>query len=213
MKINSFKIGLALTGVAMVALPALTLAATLNRQLDVGSRGTDVSSLQTFLAQDVALYPQGLVTGYFGGMTSSAVSNFQTRNGLDAVGRVGPLTLPVINNQMINGLVGATTKDPIIYNVNVNVNSNNATVNWSTNKNARGVVYYSSVPLDLVEGTNTTVATVSGYTVMTDSNLRTTQNVSIQNLQPNTTYYYLVDSIDQNGNESISWPSTFHTSN
>ncbi len=211
MKKNSFKIGLTLTGALMIALPALTLADTLTRQLEIGSTGTDVSSVQTFLAKDVTIYPEGLVTGYFGSLTSAAVSRFQTRNGIDAVGRIGPVTIPVINAQM--GGVAAYTKDPIIYNVNVSVNSNSAVVNWTTNNNAKGIVYYSNVPLDLVEGSATTKATVSGYVVSTDSNLRTTQNVSIPNLQANTTYYYLVDSIDQSGNESISWPSTFHTSN
>ncbi len=211
MKTNSFKIGLALTGALMIALPALTLADTLTRQLEIGSTGTDVSSVQTFLAKDVTLYPEGLVTGYFGSLTSAAVSRFQTRNGIDAVGRIGPVTIPVINAQM--GGVAAYTKDPIISNVNVNVNSNSATVNWTTNNNAKGIVYYSNVPLVLVEGSDTTRATVSGYIVSTDSNLRTAQNVSIPNLQANTTYYYLVDSIDQSGNESISWPSSFHTSN
>ncbi|MCL9971914.1 MAG: peptidoglycan-binding protein, partial [Candidatus Pacebacteria bacterium] len=61
---------------AVVALPVLTFAATLERQLEVGMTGTDVSALQTYLAADPTLYPQGLVTGYYGFLTKSAVSNF-----------------------------------------------------------------------------------------------------------------------------------------
>lgn len=213
MKTNSFKIGVVLTGALLIVLPALTLAATFNRQLDLGSTGTDVSSLQSFLAQDPTLYPQGLVTGYFGSLTSAAVSNFQTRNGIQAVGRVGPVTLPVLNAQVANGIVGATTGGPVISYVNVNTSRNNATVNWTTNKNTKGVVYYSTSPLVLLEQTDTSPSSISGMTTMTNSNYRTSQNVALQNLQPNTTYYYLVDSIDQSGNENISWPSTFLTTN
>ena len=180
-KINRFLVGAGVTvaGVLALSLPAFAYT-TLTRQLDIGSQGSDVSEVQTFLAQDPALYPQGLVTGYFGNLTAAAVSNFQTRNGISAVGRVGPVTLVALNNQMGSGLTLGTTKDPVISSVNVNVSRNSATVNWNTNKNAKGVVYYNSSPLVLTEGTDTSSASVSGYTVMTDSNLRTTQNVLFQ---------------------------------
>ena len=42
-----------------VIVPTLTEAATLNRQLELGMSGSDVSDLQTFLAQDPTIYPQG----------------------------------------------------------------------------------------------------------------------------------------------------------
>lgn len=60
---------------------------TANRDLSVGSRGADVSSLQQFLvAQN---YPGGgswMVTGYFGAATRVALMNFQTTRGLFASG-------------------------------------------------------------------------------------------------------------------------------
>ena len=74
---------LAIIGVVsllMLSFAMIASAATLTRQLEVGSRGQDVSDLQAFLAKDSTIYPQGLVTGYFGSMTQTAVSNFQTRN-------------------------------------------------------------------------------------------------------------------------------------
>jgi len=37
--------------------------------------------------------------------------------------------------------------------------------------------------------------------------------VSLQNLQPNTTYFYLIYTTDQKGNVSVTWPSTFQTTN
>ena len=94
-----------LLAIVLVSSPVVTFASVLNRSLGLESTGSDVSALQTFLAQDSTLYPRGLVTGYYGFLTKAAVSNFQTRNGIDAVGVVGPITLPVLNIQMANGMV------------------------------------------------------------------------------------------------------------
>ena len=174
----------------------------------MGSRGSDVASLQTFLASDITLYPQGLVTSYFGFLTKSAVSNFQSRNGLPAVGRVGPMTLPVLNLQMA-GTVGNSASAPIISSVRVDTSRNSATVIWATNESAQGLVYYNTSPLSTYENVNS--VTVSGNTAMTDSNFRTSQSVSLQNLQANTTYYYLVYTTDQTGNVSVTWPTSFRT--
>ena len=50
----------------VVATPAFVFADTFNRELSFGMSGSDVSVLQTYLAHDASIYPQGLVTGYFG---------------------------------------------------------------------------------------------------------------------------------------------------
>lgn len=50
--------------------------------LSVGSRSADVTLLQQFLAKDKSLYPERLVTGYFGPATKRAVGRFQIRFGL-----------------------------------------------------------------------------------------------------------------------------------
>jgi len=57
----------------------------------------DVRRLQTLLATDKLIYPQGLVTGYFGSLTFQAVKKFQEVHGvavqnMAGVGVVGPLT-------------------------------------------------------------------------------------------------------------------------
>ena len=200
----------AVMALAFMALPMISHADALNRQLDLGMSGSDVSALQTFLAQDNTIYPQGLVTGYFGMLTQSAVSNFQSRNGLDNVGRVGPLTLSVLNTQMTNGMASSAAA-PYISSVFVSTARNNANVSWNTNEFAKGVVYYSTSPLTTYENANS--VNVSGNSTMTDTNFKNAQNVSLQNLQPNTTYYYLIYSTDQNGNVSVTWPSTFQTTN
>ena len=46
---------------------------TISSYLDFGERNSDVTSLQQFLAADVSVYPEGLVTGYFGSLTRAAV--------------------------------------------------------------------------------------------------------------------------------------------
>jgi len=197
---------------ALVMVPAFAGADVLYRQLEIGSRGTDVGSLQTFLARDVTLYPEGLVTNYFGNLTSSAVARFQTRNGLPSVGRVGPMTLPVINAQMALGMnTGTDVASAYISNVVVNTTTSGASVAWNTNELAKGVVYYSSSPLVTYERTNS--VDVSGLTASTDATLRYSQNVGVSGLQRNTVYYYLVYTTDQAGNVSVTWPSTFVTNN
>lgn len=213
MKNNILKFSLIVAVVAIIAVPALSYAQTLTRQLEVGSTGSDVQALQSFLAQDSSLYPQGLVTSYYGFLTKAAVSNFQSRNGISAVGRVGPVTLPVLNFQMSQGMNGGTAtggQAPVITSVSIFTNSSSATIEWNTNESAKGVVYYSSNPLILTEYINS-VTVSNGNAAMTDMVYRTSQSVSIQNLNNNTTYYYMVYTTDQTGNVSVTWPSTFRT--
>src|SRR3989344_3464332 len=69
----------------------------IENRLRVGSTGEEVRSLQQILASDPTLYPEGLVTGFYGPLTARAVSRFQAKLRLDQVGQVGPLTLAKIN--------------------------------------------------------------------------------------------------------------------
>lgn len=64
----------------------------LTRSLSRGSSGEDVRALQKFLSEDRDLYPEGLVTGYYGPLTESAVKRWQARRGLEVVGSVGQKT-------------------------------------------------------------------------------------------------------------------------
>jgi peptidoglycan hydrolase-like protein with peptidoglycan-binding domain len=225
---------------AAVSIPAFAYADTLNRDLVPGMSGADVSALQSFLATRPAVYPQGLVTGYYGFLTEAAVSNFQVNNGIDGVGTVGPITLPVLNLQIsqgamasggvstmnggnvANGTVYTATANnsvtgtggtaPIITNVAISTARNSATVTWNTDQAATGVVYYNTSPLNL-NASLTNVGVSGGYSAMTDSSFRNFQSVSLSNLAANTTYYYMVYTTDQGGNVSVSWPSTFQTTN
>ncbi len=170
--------------------------------------GSDVSALQTFLAKDKTIYPQGLVTGFFGTLTTSAVSNFQARNGIATVGRVGPVTLAAINAQMNGDVVS-----PGIYNLNINASSNSATFSWNTNENSSAVIYYGTSYPNMTESSATTGVSIGGSSYLVNSNLQTAHNGMITSLSPNTTYYYVVYVRDGSGNENITWPATFHTSN
>lgn len=147
----SFGIVLVAVIAISVCIPLSANADSLYRELQLGMSGSDVSSLQTFLMKDKSLYPQGQVTGYFGSLTKKAVSTFQSRNGIKAIGRVGPATLKAINAQINNvssvDLNTSSTVDKKLVinttNVATNVKVNEvkvnepSTVNTNTNINSK----------------------------------------------------------------------------
>ncbi|OGZ79635.1 MAG: hypothetical protein A2358_01570 [Candidatus Staskawiczbacteria bacterium RIFOXYB1_FULL_37_44] len=62
----------------------------LTRNLYLGSSGSDVSCLQTFLKnQGAGIYPEGLVTGNFGSLTKQAVIKFQEKYSADVLSPIG----------------------------------------------------------------------------------------------------------------------------
>ncbi|MFH0859479.1 MAG: peptidoglycan-binding protein [Patescibacteria group bacterium] len=81
------------------------------RQLREGMTGEDVKLLQEILATDPDIYPEGLVTGYFGNLTKNAVKRFQKIAGLEQVGNVGPKTVAKINELLTEG-AGKSGKVP-----------------------------------------------------------------------------------------------------
>jgi hypothetical protein len=213
MKTTTFKA----LAIAIAMLPIFSNAAMLTRQLEMGMSGADISTLQTYLAQDVTIYPQGLVTGYFGFLTKSAVSNFQDRNGISRVGRVGPQTLAFINSIWVNGNNGNNNTNnyqAVIGPLSLSTSNNQVNVSWNTSVNTTAAVYYSSSPLVLNEATEYSPFTISGGMVsIMNSDLRTSHSGSITGLNNNTVYYYVVYVKDAAGNESITLPSTFQTTN
>jgi hypothetical protein len=74
------------------------------RGLQYGNTGEDVTQLQIFLKnQGVDIYPEGLITGYFGNLTKLAVQRFQekyniAKPGDEGYGYVGPKTRAKINS-------------------------------------------------------------------------------------------------------------------
>ncbi|MBI2673821.1 MAG: peptidoglycan-binding protein [Candidatus Zambryskibacteria bacterium] len=65
--------------------------------LSLGSRGEAVEALQALLAANPDIYPEGLITGYFGKATERALKRLQKENGLEQVGWVGPRTRMLLN--------------------------------------------------------------------------------------------------------------------
>lgn len=88
---------------------------TLSQNLGVGSTDGssegEVSRLQTFLSKDKAVYPEGLVTGYYGAATRAAVEKWQENHGISTVGVVGPQTRGEIAKEMERECEGASTSD------------------------------------------------------------------------------------------------------
>lgn len=97
---------------AAPAAPAIANSPVFNSDLEVGTRGDDVTRLQQLLASDASLYPEGLITGYFGKATQAAVRRFQQKQGLPAVGRVGPQTRAKLAEIFGSSSSGAITQPP-----------------------------------------------------------------------------------------------------
>lgn len=181
-------------------------------QMDPGVRGYNVTSLQTFFADNSAIYPEGLITGYFGPMTKASVIRFQKMFGYAQVGRVGPQTMAKVNNLIANGgwqgEVTNTNSDinaPMIYNLNQSLGNNSVTFSWQTNEFARAKVFYSLYPVIINEGDINSYgfSLVSGSVASADDQYRTNAQVTVSNLMPNTMYYYMVVSTDSTGNVSV----------
>jgi len=208
---KQFGLGVAAAVLSLAAIAAPAFAATISTQMDIGTQDGDVTTLQQAFAANPSIYPQGLVTGYFGPLTSQAVTNFQAAQGLPQVGRVGPLTIAAFN-QVYGGTVSGTTQDPIISAVSIAPNSSGTSLLWTTNQNATGLVYYSTSPLQVSEATGPGQAvTVNGTNVLSASSASGTSNsLLLTNLSTNTTYYYMIESVSPSG-VSVTWPSTFTT--
>jgi N-acetylmuramoyl-L-alanine amidase len=65
------------------------------RNLTVGSRGADVTALQNHLIAKG--YLASTATGYFGGLTKSALVKLQKEMGLPSTGYFGPMTRGALN--------------------------------------------------------------------------------------------------------------------
>ncbi|OGZ72968.1 MAG: hypothetical protein A2908_00110 [Candidatus Staskawiczbacteria bacterium RIFCSPLOWO2_01_FULL_38_12b] len=203
---------LLLAGMILMAKPvgAATFN-SINSRLGVGSSGSNVTNLQTFLASDHNIYPEGRITGYYGGLTRAAVMQFQVNYGISMVGVVGPITLAKMNN-VINAGYGIDVYAPSIYNISVQKTNNSATFNWATTESARGKVYYSTSPFAVSEAVgNFSAPFITGGSTMMAAFSQLNQNVSVNNLQSNTTYYYIIEVIDASGNVAVTVQSTFAT--
>jgi peptidoglycan hydrolase-like protein with peptidoglycan-binding domain len=113
--------GILLTASAAMAdtystYPLVGACTTVSRDLSTGDRGSDVTTLQTFLVNQN--YPGGgtwMITGYFGAATRQAVRNFQAQQDLPVTGTVGPQTRAAISRVSCGGYSGTDLSNPLSY--------------------------------------------------------------------------------------------------
>ncbi len=91
------------SGVAVLAFASIAGAqgTAFNTNLTVGSTGSDVVALQTWLIANGYSIPSiasgAAAKGYFGSQTKAAVQAYQTAKGIPSTGFVGPLTRGALN--------------------------------------------------------------------------------------------------------------------
>jgi peptidoglycan hydrolase-like protein with peptidoglycan-binding domain len=199
-------------------------AATISRQLDLGSTGQDVSTLQTYLSTNANWYPSGLVTGYFGNLTQGGVQKFQTAQGIvtsgtpatTGYGRVGPATLTEINEFLSSGSSNQSTlyTVPVLSPLSIRATQTTVTLSWTTNEPTIGQAYWSTSPIQSDEATGPhQTPYVSGTLALDAGGLQTNHTITISNLQPNTLYHVFTRSIDASGDMTLTLDNTFQTTN
>ncbi|HUX80942.1 MAG TPA: peptidoglycan-binding domain-containing protein [Candidatus Paceibacterota bacterium] len=209
----------ALFFVLSFSIASLAHAATITSQLDIGSTGPDVTTLQTYLSGNINWYPSGLITGYYGSLTEGGVEKFQTSEGIvssgspstTGFGRVGPITLTHLN-EIIGGNTRSSATVPVLSPVTITRGSNFATFSWTTDEPTMGQIYWDTASIRADEATGPGQTPYVSGTLVQDTQGRTTNHVvTVSNLQSNATYYYFMRSIDANGNISAIVPSSFQT--
>ncbi len=196
---------------------------TVDSQLDLGESNSDVTHLQTFFAANSSIYPEGLVTGYFGGLTRASVIRFQAQYGFDQVGRVGPMTRDKIND-LINagGWTGSTPTAPTsnlkaaaFYNIAMSQGNTSTTFTFNTDETTTARVVYSTYRLQFNEGdiNSNGFGPIGGSVVNSPNSYSQSHSITVSGLQANTIYYYTVIATDANGNASIIEPNAAYRTN
>jgi len=93
----SSPVAVPLSATVIDANPRQNESVKFTRYLQGGSKGTDVTTLQTLLKK-LGVY-NGPITGYFGILTEAGVKKYQAKNKLDQVGVVGPATRKLLNQE------------------------------------------------------------------------------------------------------------------
>lgn len=210
-----YAILLAVVGAALALSLSVERAKALtpitSTSLDLGSTGPNVTTLQTFLATSHSIYPEGLITGYFGPLTRAAVTQFQIAYNLPPVGRVGPLTSAQLNALISGGALTLDVDAPHIENVTVTTSSGQAVISWGTDESTSGKVHYSPSALQMFEVDKAkTEPQISGVVAL-DSTMSTTHSITLTGLNPHQVYYYSITSSDASQNFSVTAQGTFTT--
>jgi len=82
----------------------------IDQDLSRGDSGWQVRVLQRLLSQDSDIYPEQMVTGYFGKRTKRAVERFQREYDISPTGYVGPITRKQIHEVLLSHLCPSSDK-------------------------------------------------------------------------------------------------------
>jgi peptidoglycan hydrolase-like protein with peptidoglycan-binding domain len=197
--------GLLLGNVAMaqVTVTSVAVRPDFNLDLKLGSRGEEVTLLQNFLSKMPNVYPEALVTGYYGKLTENAVKKFQRENNIEQVGKVGPKTRAILNS-----MINKTVAQPTVYEVPM-VNALESSSSGATT----GYVFYTTNKLttsDLWYGVSSPLDSVTA-TKVSDSNKTFSHSHNLSGLATSTTYYYVVRVTDDRGNSATTTEKSFKT--
>jgi len=77
---------------SLLLIPLFSVKAIVGIIWAPGQRVQEIKNLQEILRQDPAIYPEGLVTGYFGSLTEKAIKKIQARCGLPETGQLDEAT-------------------------------------------------------------------------------------------------------------------------
>ncbi|MEK7555713.1 MAG: peptidoglycan-binding protein [Patescibacteria group bacterium] len=125
--------------VSVVEVQTSPSATFFTTTLGKGSEGSDVTKLQQYLAKDGTLYPEGLITGYYGSLTEAAVKRFQQKHNIvssgtplsTGYGTVGPKTRTTLNSLLATPLELTAPTEPSSNGASPNTPAPNRSPNLS----------------------------------------------------------------------------------
>jgi hypothetical protein len=108
--------------------------------------------------------------------------------------------------------INVNDKAPIQSAITVSPMPAYTTLQWTTNVRSRSKLYYDTKPLRVLEAFDIGYEpqVLNGF-VVTLPTYSSTTTVELRHLTPRTTYYYLIQSVDKDGNVTVTWPATFTT--
>ena len=93
------------------------------------------------------------------------------------------------------------TTAPVISVISTDMGTSTATISWTTDEDSDSEVEYA------LESISSTTSTIT----QSDSNMVTSHSIMLEDLTPETTYYYIVKSTDAGGNQASSTEMSFTT--
>lgn len=86
----------------------------ITKDLKLGDEGEEVQHLQEHLSNEPLIYPEGLITGYFGKLTELAIKRLQKTNNLDETGIVDAALREIIEKISFPNEIIETTEEGLL---------------------------------------------------------------------------------------------------